>query len=71
MDPDSYVYQDGQLVAQRNGAGSKIFIHGNHEGSSSVITRILHLRRRLAEEDLEGQRELIGLGHHLNRKTPG
>jgi len=34
----TYVYHEGQLVAQLNPDGSKIFILGNHEGSSSVIT---------------------------------
>ena len=33
-----YVYNEGQLIAQQNPDGSKIFIHGNHEGSSSVVT---------------------------------
>ena len=34
----TYVYHEGQLVAQLNPDGSKIFILGNLEGSSSVIT---------------------------------
>jgi len=33
-----YVHHEGQLVAQRNPDGSVIYIHGNHEGSSSVVT---------------------------------
>lgn len=33
-----YVYHEGQLIAQVNPDGSKYYIHGNHEGSSSVIT---------------------------------
>lgn len=34
----TYAYHEGQLIAQINPDGSKYFIHGNHEGSSSVIT---------------------------------
>jgi RHS repeat-associated protein len=33
----TYIYHEGQLVAQ-NVNGTKLFIHGNHEGSSSVVT---------------------------------
>jgi len=33
----TYVYHDGQLIAQEL-QGTRLFIHGNHEGSSSVIT---------------------------------
>jgi len=33
----TYVYHEGQLIAQEL-QGTKLFIHGNHEGSSSVIT---------------------------------
>jgi RHS repeat-associated protein len=34
----SYVYLDGQLVAQVNPDGSKYYIHGNHEGSATKVT---------------------------------
>ncbi|MBI5398001.1 hypothetical protein HZB03_00925, partial [Candidatus Woesearchaeota archaeon] len=34
----TYVYHEGQLVAQQNPDGSKIFIHVDHLGSSSVVT---------------------------------
>jgi len=33
----TYIYHEGQLVAQSVN-GVKLFIHGNHEGSSSVVT---------------------------------
>jgi RHS repeat-associated protein len=33
----TYVYHDGQLIAQEL-QGTKTFVHGNHEGSSSVVT---------------------------------
>ena len=35
----TYVYHEGQLVAQNNGSAT-LFIHGNHEGSSSVVTNV-------------------------------
>jgi RHS repeat-associated protein len=34
----TYVYQNGQLVAQKNPDGTKIFIHADIEGSATVIT---------------------------------
>ena len=34
----TYVYQNGQLVAQRNPDGTKIFIHTDAKGSSTVVT---------------------------------
>jgi len=34
----TYVYHEGQLVAQLNPDGSKIFILGDNEGSSFVVT---------------------------------
>ncbi len=34
----TYVYHEGMLVAQVNPSGEKLFIHGNNEGSSSVVT---------------------------------
>ncbi len=34
----TYVYHNGQLVTQEDRAGNKLFVHGNHEGSSSVVT---------------------------------
>jgi RHS repeat-associated protein len=34
----TYVYQNGQLVAQKNPDGTKIFIHSDLEGSATVIT---------------------------------
>lgn len=34
----TYVYHEGQLVAQVNPDGSKLFIHGDHLGSSTVVT---------------------------------
>lgn len=33
-----YIYHEGQLIAQVNPDGSEYYIHGNHEGSSSVVT---------------------------------
>ena len=33
----TFVYHEGQLIAQEL-QGTKLFIHGNHEGSSSVVT---------------------------------
>lgn len=33
-----YVYHEGQLVAQRKPDGTKEFVHGDHLGSSTVIT---------------------------------
>jgi len=33
----TYIYHEGQLIAQSVN-GVKLFIHGNHEGSSSVVT---------------------------------
>jgi RHS repeat-associated protein len=33
----TYVYHEGQLVAQSQN-GNKLYIHGNHEGSSTVVT---------------------------------
>ncbi|MBS3139311.1 hypothetical protein J4207_06425 [Candidatus Woesearchaeota archaeon] len=33
----TYVYHEGQLIAQEV-QGTRLFIHGNHEGSSSVVT---------------------------------
>ena len=34
----TYIYHDGILIAQQNPDGTKIFIHGNHEGSTTVVT---------------------------------
>ncbi len=34
----TYIYHEGQLVAQLNPDNSKYFIHGDHEGSTSVVT---------------------------------
>ena len=34
----TYVKHEGQLVAQKNPDGSKYFIHGDHIGSSTVVT---------------------------------
>ncbi len=34
----TYVKHEGQLVAQLNPDGTKYFVHGDHEGSTSVIT---------------------------------
>jgi RHS repeat-associated protein len=34
----TYVYEGGQLVAQKNPEGTKIFIHSDAEGSATVIT---------------------------------
>lgn len=34
----TYVHHEGQLVAQVNPDGSKIFIHGDQKGSSTVVT---------------------------------
>jgi len=34
----TYVKHEGQLVAQKNPDGSKIFIHADHLGSSTVVT---------------------------------
>ena len=34
----TYIYNEGQLVAQLNPDGTKIFIHGDMKGSNSVVT---------------------------------
>jgi RHS repeat-associated protein len=34
----TYVYHEGQLVAQRNPDGSQLYVHGNHQGSTAVVT---------------------------------
>jgi hypothetical protein len=34
----TYVYHEGQQIAQLNPSDKKYFIHGNHEESSSVVT---------------------------------
>ncbi len=34
----TYVKHEGQLVAQLNPDGTKYFVHGDHEGSTSVVT---------------------------------
>ena len=34
----TYVRHDGQLVAQLNPDGSKLYMHADHEGSTSIIT---------------------------------
>ncbi len=34
----TYVKHEGQLVAQLNPDGTKLYVHGDHEGSSTVIT---------------------------------
>ncbi len=33
-----YVYQEGQLVARKNPDGTKLFMHGDAEGSTSTVT---------------------------------
>ena len=34
----TYVQHEGQLVAQQNPDGSKLFVHGDHLGSTNVVT---------------------------------